>query len=76
MPTLKIIFGLFEIREERPTVQLVHCHGTMLASGVDPLPPVCGLEEAQMLDLGATWASVDWFIVHRFKREGLRRLRK
>ena len=69
MPAIKIIFGLFEIREERPAVQFVHCHRAMLASGVEPFPPVCGLEEAQRLNLGATWAGVYWFFVHRFKRE-------
>ena len=69
MPANKIIFGLFEIREERPAVLLVHCHRARLASGVEPFPPVCGLEEAQRLNLGATWASIDWFIVHKVKRE-------
>ena len=69
MPANKIIFGLFEIREECPAVQFVHCHRARLASGVEPFPPVCGLEEAQRLNLGATWASIDWFIVHKVKRE-------
>lgn len=69
MPASKTIFGLFEIREECPAVQLVHCHGTRLASGVEPLPPVSCLEEAQRLDLGTAWACIDWLIVHKVKRE-------
>jgi hypothetical protein len=76
MPTLKIIFGLFEIREECPAVLFIHCHRAGLASGVEPLTPVSGLEKAQRLDLGAAWTSVYRFVVHMFKRGRLRRRSK